>query len=52
MSGQSREKLFEFDHPTMMAYMEERGVPEEQLEFMARVQLDGPMWRAIISAAN
>ena len=41
MSAQSWEKLLEFDHPTMMAYMEERGVPSEQLELMARV--DG--WR-------
>ena len=32
--------------------MEERGVPVEQLEFMARIQLDGPMWRAIVSDAN
>ena len=52
MSGQPWEKLLEFDHPTMMAYMEERGVPLEQLELMARVQLDGPMWRAVVSYAN
>ena len=50
--GQPWEDLFDFDHPTMVTYMEEQGVKDEALELLVQLKIDGQQWRMMVTDAK